>query len=89
MRPEEVFLSVLAMAGFALLAFPLVRALSERIRPRVDVGIKDELQGLREDVLTELRDVRREVAELAERVDFTERLVAQQRDPQRLGRGDR
>jgi len=88
-RPEEVFLSVLAMAGFALLAFPLVRALSERIRPRVDVGIKDELQGLREDVLTELRDVRREVAELAERVDFTERLVAQQRDPQRLGRGDR
>jgi hypothetical protein len=76
MRPEEVFLSVIAMAGFALLAYPLVRALSERIRPRVDAGIKDELVGLREDVLTEVRDMRREIGELAERVDFTERLLA-------------
>jgi hypothetical protein len=89
MHGEEIFLSVLAMAGFALLAFPLVRALAERIRPRADVEIKDELQGLREDVLTELRDMRREVAELGERVDFTERLLAKQRDPDRLARGDR
>jgi hypothetical protein len=89
MRGEEVFLSVVAMVGFALLAFPLVRALSERIRPRIDVGIKDEFQGLRDDVLTELRDIRREVAELGERVDFTERLLAKQRDPDRLVRGDR
>jgi len=76
MHPEEVFLSVIAMAGFALLAYPLVRALSERIRPRVDAGIKDDLVGLREDVLTEVRDMRREIGELAERVDFTERLLA-------------
>jgi len=89
MRGEEVFLSVLAMVGFAVLAFPLVRAVAERIRPRVDVGIKEELVGLREDVLTELRDMRREVAELGERVDFNERLLAKQRDPERLGRGDR
>jgi hypothetical protein len=89
MQAEEVFLMVLAMAGFALLAFPLVRAVAERIRPRADAGIKDELTGLREDVLTELRDMRREVAELGERVDFTERLLAKHRDPERLGRGDR
>ena len=89
MRGEEVFLSVFAMVGFALLAFPLVRALSERIRPRPDAGIKDGLMGLREDVLTELRDMRREIGELGERVDFTERLLAQQRDPERLARGDR
>jgi hypothetical protein len=76
MQPAEVFLSVIAMAGIALLAYPLVRALSERIRPRVDAGIKDELVGLREDVLTEVRDMRREIGELAERVDFTERLLA-------------
>jgi len=87
MRAEEVFLSVLAMAGFALLAFPLVRAIAERIRPRADVGIKDEVMGLREDLLTELRDMRREVAELGERVDFTERLLARHRDPERLARG--
>ena len=88
MRGEEVFLSVIAMVGFALLAFPLVRALADRIRPRVDAGIKDELQGMREDVLTELRDMRRELGELGERVDFTERLLAKQREPERLGRGD-
>ncbi len=34
MRGEEVFLSVVAMVGFALLALPLVRALSERIPQR-------------------------------------------------------
>jgi hypothetical protein len=87
MLAEEVFLMVIAMVGFGLLAFPLVRAISERIRPRADIGIKDELQGLREDVLAELRDMRREVSELGERVDFTERLLAKQRDPERLGRG--
>jgi hypothetical protein len=84
MQGEEVFLSVIAMVGFALLAFPLVRALADRIRPRADVGVRDELHGLREDVLTELRDTRREVAELGERVDFTERLLAKQREPRRL-----
>lgn len=89
MLAEEVFLSVLAMVGFALLAFPLVRAIAERIRPRADAGIKDELQGLRDDILSELRDMRREVAELGERVDFTERLLAKHRDPDRLARGDR
>lgn len=84
MHGEEVFLSVIAMVGFGLLVFPLVRALAERIRPHADIGIKDELQGLREDLLTELRDMRREVAELGERVDFTERLLAKQREPSRL-----
>jgi len=44
---------------------------------------------MREDVLTELREMRREVAELGERVDFTERLLAKQRDPDRLARGER
>jgi len=36
--------------------------------------------GMRDDVLTELRDMRREIAELGERVDFTERLLAKHRD---------
>ena len=85
MHPEEVFLSLVAMVGFGLLAFPLVRAVAERIRPRIDAGIRDEVQGLRDDVLTELRDMRREIGELGERVDFTERLLAKQRDLPKLG----
>lgn len=84
MSEAEFFLTVFAFVGATVLAWPLVRALAERIRPRADAGIKEELQGLREDVLTELREMRREVAELGERVDFTERLLAKQREPGRL-----
>jgi hypothetical protein len=36
------------------------------------------------EVLAALDDLRREVAELAERVDFTERLLAKQRDGETL-----
>lgn len=77
MHPEEVFLAVLAMVGATLLAYPLVRALAERIRPRgIDSGIREELQLLREDILAELQHARREIGDLGERVDFTERLLA-------------
>lgn len=77
MQPEEVFLSVLAMVGATLLAYPLVRALAERIRPRaLEPGVREELQLLREDVLTEMQNTRREIADLSERIDFTERLLA-------------
>lgn len=87
MNEGEFFLTVFALVGATVLAWPLVRALAERIRPRADAAVKQELQGLREDVLTELRDMRREVAELGERVDFTERLLAKQGEANRLPRG--
>mgnify|MGYP003581326258 CR=1 FL=1 len=77
MQPEEVFLSVLAMVGATVLAYPLVRALADRIRPRgVEAGVREELQLLREDVLTEMQHTRREIADLGERIDFAERLLA-------------
>lgn len=87
MSEAEFFLTIFAFVGATVLAYPLVRALAERIRPRPDAGAKDELQGLRDDVLAELRDMRREVAELGERVDFTERLLAKQREAGRLPPG--
>jgi hypothetical protein len=78
--PEEVvvlFLSVFAMAGATVLLFPVMRALAERIRPRLtDAGVKEELQLLREDLLNEIQQTRREIGDLGERVDFTERLLA-------------
>jgi len=77
--PEEVvFLSVLTIIGSSVLLFPLVRALAERIRPRhIDAaGVKEELQMLREDLLAEIQQARREIGDLSERVDFTERLLA-------------
>jgi len=77
MPPEVVFLSTLAIVGSALLLFPLVRALAERVRPRgVEGGVREELQILREDILAEIQQARREIGDLSERVDFTERLLA-------------
>jgi len=76
--PEEVvFLFVLTIIGSSVLLFPLVRALAERIRPRaVDAGLREELQILREDLLAEIQQARREIGDLGERIDFTERLLA-------------
>lgn len=76
--PEEVvFLFVLSIIGSTLLLFPLVRALADRIRTKnVDAGLKEELQILREDLLAEIQQARREIGDLGERIDFTERLLA-------------
>lgn len=77
MREEEVFLSVLGIVGSVLLLFPLVRALAERIRPRaIDAGVREELQLLREDLVAEIQQARREIGDLGERIEFTERLLA-------------
>ena len=76
--PEEVFfLFVFTIVGSTVLLFPLVRALAERIRSRnVDAGLREELQLLREDLLAEIQQARREIGDLGERVDFAERLLA-------------
>lgn len=76
MQGEEVFLVVLTLVGSTVLLYPLVRALADRIRPRaVDPGVREELQLLREDLLTEVQQARREIADLGERMDFAERLL--------------
>jgi hypothetical protein len=76
--PEEVvFLFVLSIIGSTLLLFPLVRALADRIRTKnVDAGVREELQILREDLLAEIQHARREIGDLGERIEFTERLLA-------------
>ena len=76
--PEGVvFLFVLSIVGTSVLLFPLARALAERIRPRgVDAGVREQLQMLREDLLAEIQQARREIGDLGERIDFTERLLA-------------
>ncbi len=45
--------------------------------------------GDRDEILAAVDGLRRELAELAERVDFVERLQATPRDPERLPRGSR
>jgi hypothetical protein len=75
----EVVALMAVVAGFLIIAYPLVRAVADRIRPHgLEAGVKEELQLLREDLLSEMQQARREIADLGERMDFAERLLARQ-----------
>ena len=70
----------------ATLIWPLIRALAHRIEGGVaSTEMQTELDGLRERV-RQLEEVQPRLAELEERLDFTERIVAQDREPDRLQR---
>src|SRR2546427_4804388 len=82
---EDILLIVLVFGGgiaIALAFSPIGRALGERIRggSRREDGDAARL----EEVAAELQQVRRELSELSERMDFTERLLAKQREAERL-----
>jgi hypothetical protein len=89
----------MGMVGLRWLArSPIAEAFAERIRARTRQGLglagsrddADRIAALEEQLthfeeqLARLTDVQSQIAELAERVDFTERLLAKQRDPARL-----
>ena len=82
---DTLFLVFVLVAAGCCLLWPVARALGDRIRSRADPR-RDELQALRGDLARELEDVRREVAELSERVDFQERIISKQREVERLPR---
>jgi len=84
MSPDQVvFLSIASIAIGAVLLLPLVRALADRLRSHGRAAPPE----LTSDVLTELSELRREVGELAERMDFAERLLARHKEGERLGPG--
>ena len=84
MSGDEAVVAVIFLTGSFVVLRPIAGALARRIggelhpprTPEVDEAVHSELQRLREDV-----------DQLAERVDFTERLLAKQRDAQRIGPG--
>jgi hypothetical protein len=65
--------------AFLLAISPIGRAIAERIRAHGAVPMQDP------ELLAEVDALRRDVSELQERVDFTERLLAQAQPPTRLG----
>ena len=68
----------------AALLWPLIRAFARRIEGgAVGAEIQAEVEGLRERV-RQLEEVPARMAELEERVDFTERIVAKSSEPDRL-----
>jgi Tfp pilus assembly protein PilO len=68
----------------AALLWPLIRALARRIEGGApSTEMQAELDGLRERV-RQLEEMQPRMAELEERVDFTERIVAKTREADRL-----
>jgi len=89
---EDILAIVFLFGGgtVAAIAFsPIGRAIAERIRGKSAGSdeMQADLQAHRDDVQAELEAVRGQVGELAERLVFAERLLAQQREGQRLPRG--
>ncbi len=88
---EDILALILIFGGGACIAMafsPIGRALADRIRGKsASAGgddVRTQLAEQREALDQDLEAVRREVAELAERMDFAERLLAKQRDGERL-----
>lgn len=76
---------------FLLAISPVGKALAERIRRHGGAGVSEdaraELEEFRSELLGEVQQLRTEVSELSERMDFAERLIAKNRDGQRIGPG--
>ena len=83
--PALVLTSLAFFAAVVLITYPLVRALARRLegKPARDPALQAEVEELRARV-ADLEQQQDRVHELEERIDFTERLLAQQREQARL-----
>jgi hypothetical protein len=81
MSGEEAVIALFVFGGGFWVLRPLAGALARRIGGEVAPRQAPEID---EAVLNELHQLRQDVSDLAERVDFAERLLAKQREPGRL-----
>jgi hypothetical protein len=84
MTPPEAVLAFFVFGGGFWVLRPLAGALAKRISGEVHPP-RDAAQD--EAVQTELQQLRAEMSELAERLDFAERLLARQREATRVSPG--
>ena len=91
---EGVLAIIFLFGGGALVGLgfsPVGKAIADRIRgkhalPDIE-DLRSEIAEARDAHGTDLDQVRQEVADLAERLDFAERMLAQQRESPRVGPG--
>jgi hypothetical protein len=78
MNPESVavLIPIVAIGGF--FALMIARTVSKAYTAKLQAQHSAGAGAGQEEVLQAVEDLRREVAELAERVDFTERLLAKE-----------
>jgi hypothetical protein len=89
MEGIAVLIPIVAVGGFfgTAIALILSRTYLAKLKAQSEAGAGPK----QDDVLAAIDELRREVAELAERVDFTERLLAKGREGEagKLGPGER
>jgi Tfp pilus assembly protein PilO len=85
--PAVVMIVLLVMTACTIVLWPLVRALARRLEGRggQDGALRAEVEHLQQR-LGEVDQLQVRIAELEERLDFTERMLAQSREPDRLQR---
>jgi Skp family chaperone for outer membrane proteins len=86
---EDILAIVFLFGGgtIAAMAFsPIGRALADRIRGKAAnaEGLTAELADHREQTASEIANLQQQVGELAERLDFAERMLSKQKDAERL-----
>jgi hypothetical protein len=81
--PAVVFIVVAALAATVIILWPLMRAFARKLEGKgsVDTALRAEVDQLQARV-HEMDSLQERVAELEERLDFTERLLAQSHDGQ-------
>ena len=80
--PMSIFF--LSMAAIFVLRGPFGRALGERLSGRVAPRDDGDVQELREEV----EELRRQLGEVQERLDFAERVIARPRDDKLVSPGE-
>jgi hypothetical protein len=87
---ETILFGLLIIASAVVAIFvlrPFFRAIANRIEGKaVPQNVRAEIDQLREQV-GEVEGLRQRMHELEDRLEFTERLLAQRRDQELLGRG--
>ena len=86
--PEVVMMIVLAaLAATTIILWPIMRAIGRRMEHKAgpDPSLKAAVDHLHQR-LAEMEPLQARVAELEERLDFAERLLAQAKGPERLPR---
>ena len=88
---EDIIAIIFGTSGLTLVGLgfsPIGRALAERIRGKSAVPGLEELRGelseQQEGLVEEVRQLRQDMADLAERVDFAERMLARKSEVERL-----
>lgn len=84
MTPQETFMAAAVLGGGLWVLRPIANALARRISGE---AAPRPMPGPDESTQAELQQLHADIADLAERLDFAERLLAKQRDAQRIGPG--